>query len=113
MIIAMNAELWYFGITVVVTILATTLASIYTIKSTAKETQKIIQEGQENTQKILREIGCVIAKIRTDSKAGAWRDGYAIAENVSEEEAKQLGEPYFYDSATRVCHYKPRKSATA
>lgn len=106
MVNMMSAEL----LATIIGIALAVITLVITIYLTNRATQKILK-GHE---KILSEIACAIGKIRADTKASAWREGYLVAENIeSEEECKKLSDTYFYDPATKVCHYKPKKSATA
>ncbi|MEW6069372.1 MAG: hypothetical protein AB1485_02020 [Candidatus Thermoplasmatota archaeon] len=113
----MSAELMA---TIIGTVL-TVITLVITIFLTNRSTQKIIKEGNENTQKILDRIAHAIhgithltEKLASHSAVDLSIQGIEIAENVeTEEEARKLGEVIKYNSKLKICYYRPKKSATS
>ena len=111
------------NIELLATICGTTITIVtlgLTIYLTNKSTQKIIKEGQENTQKILLENSKLlerIAKIQEDTHrclikidkglmANALMHGWLREDNISPERIAEIPEPKVYDEKLGFCYYK-------
>jgi hypothetical protein len=107
---------------------AITLPIMVTILLSGRQTQRIIQTSNQQTQRILRKLERCLVKISATQeeikelqqdmhrcllkldfgfKVNALMHGWRREDNVTPERAKQLPEPKIYDEGVGVCYFKP------
>ncbi len=107
----MSAEVLATGIGLTIAVITLGV----TIHLTNRSTQKIIREGQENTQKLLDRIirvqesmnKCLI-KIDKGLMANAMMHGWGREDNITPEHIDSLPEPKVFDKDLGFCYYKPK-----